>query len=224
MQKSKIFFGISDLDLLQQVGKTYLEKAIGIEKLQILVDSIIDNLQISKKDNVVDFGCANGLVTKKISSNSNYIYAYDLSEDFIKVAKKNNASKNISFNNLNILDVDVKKLNSKKFYMYEVLQFFDGIMLRKLLQNLIRAKSTFSLFIASIPDAEKLFSFYSNKERRKYYYKEVLENKKFHIGNWWYQEHILLLCNELNLQATIIQQDKNLHTAHYRFDVIIKNK
>ena len=99
MQKSKMFSGISDLDLLQQVGKTHLGKTISIEKLQILVDSIIDNLQISKKDNVVDFGCANGLVTKKISSNSNYIYAYDLSEDLIKVAKKNNASKNILFNN-----------------------------------------------------------------------------------------------------------------------------
>ncbi len=223
-QYSETYDSGSDLDLLNQVGKTHLGEAINLEKLQLIINSIVDNLEISKKDNVIDFGCANGLVTKKVSHFANYIYAYDLSEDLLEVAHKYNASKNISFNNLNILNVDLKNLNANKFYMYEVLQFFDAKMLRKLLQKMGACNNHFSFFIASIPDSEKIFSFYFNEERKKYYFKEVLENKKFHIGNWWYKEHILLLCEELGLKATIIPQDKKLHTAHYRFDVLIEKK
>lgn len=223
-QYSETYCSGSDLDLLNQVGKTHLGETISLEKLQILVHSIISNLHISKKDNIIDFGCANGLVTKKISSFVNHIDAYDLSKDLIDVANKYNGSKNISFNNCDILEIDFNNLNANKFYMYEVLQFFDAKMLRILLEKLSLNNDTFSFLIASIPDIEKIFSFYFNEERKKYYFKEVLENKKFHIGNWWYQEHILVLCEDLGLEATIIEQDKELHTAHYRFDVLIEKK
>lgn len=223
-QYTEKYNGGSDLDLLNQIGKTYLGETISLKKLELLISSIIKNLKISKKDNVVDFGCANGLITKKVSHYANYIYAYDLSEDLIEVANKYSSSKNISFNNYNILDVDLNNLNANKFYMYEVLQFFDAKMLRKLLQKISAGNDSFSFFIASIPDSEKIFSFYFNEERKKYYFKEVLENKKFHLGNWWYKEHILLICGELGLNAKIIDQNKDLHTAHYRFDVLIEKK
>lgn len=209
---------------LKQVGKTFLGEPINEDIFNKIVKSIKNNLDINTHDEIIDSGCANGLITDNIASYAKHVYGYDLSSDLIQVAQKFHKKENITYQVKNISKIDFDKLNVCKIYMYEVLQHFEYEMLRELLNKLIRELDNFSFFIGSIPDKEKMLIFYDTNERKQFLFNELLENKKSHLGNWWYQEHILLLCEELGLEATIIQQDKELHTAHYRFDVLIEKK
>jgi len=210
--------------LLKQVGKTFLGETISENMLMVIIDSIKFNLSINANDEVIDLGCANGLITINIANSAKYVFGYDLSTDLIAVAKKNHQKKNITYSTSNILDIDFNEISRHKIYMYEVLQHFEYGMLRKLLDKLIIELDFFSLFIGSIPDKNKILMFYDTDERKGFLFNEVLEGSKTHLGNWWYRDHILLLCKELGIRATIIEQDKELHTAHYRFDVLIEKR
>lgn len=209
---------------LKQVGKTFLGETIDEDVFLKIIESISDSLKINVNDGIIDLGCANGLITGNISNNVRHIYGYDLSSDLINVAQEFHQKQNITYQVKNILDIDFDKINIEKIYMYEVLQHFEYVMLRELLTKLKMELNKFSFFIGSIPDKEMILNFYDTPERKQFLFHELLENKKSHLGNWWYQEHILFLCEELGLEATIIQQDKELHTSHYRFDVLIEKK
>jgi len=211
--------------LMFQVGKTVEKKTVDIKQLDIIVDSIINNLDLKCNDIVIDIGCGNGLLTKKISKNIKKIYGFDICEELIEVAKKHNYSSNIEYVYSDIFDVDLKnKYQANKLYMYEVLQHFGYSELRKLLLKLKREVCEFELYIGGIPDYESLFKFYSTKDKRKYFYYSILESGTFHIGTWWYKEHIIFVCEDLNLKVRLIKQNKKLYTSKYRFDVIISSK
>ena len=209
-------------DFLKQVGKTYLGNTINQQQFQTIIENIRENLKVTIDDNVIDLGCANGLISSNISKYSKKVFGFDLSEELINTANLHNNKTNIIYQQKNILDIDFNELISNKIYMYEVLQHLKYNQLRSLLQKILYSHEKFYFFIGSIPNSEKLLDFYNTKERKKYYFTEVLENDKFHIGNWWYKEQILYLCEELGLECEVIEQDKSLHTAHYRFDCLIK--
>ena len=211
-------------DFLKQVGKTYLGNTINHEQFEIILNSIRRELNIKQNDQVLDLGCANGLISIKISEKCNRVMGFDLSEDLIEIAKTNHQKENIVYHCQNIIDIDFTILVTAKLYMYEVLQHLKCNELKMLLRNISNASKAFSFFIGSIPDQEKIFEFYNTKERKKYYFDEVLANGKFHIGNWWYKEQIQFLCEDLGLNCKIIEQDKSLHTAHYRFDCLIEKR
>ena len=216
--------GNEQTDFLYQVGKTYAGKPIDNDKFLIIIESIVKNLKINKKDTVIDLGSANGLITYNISKLVKSIHGFDFSKDLVYVANKYHKEENTHYTVSNILDIDFTSIPFQKIYMYEVLQHFEYNMLRQLLNKLIDSRHKFSFFIGSIPDAAELFTFYSNEERKKYYFTEILEKNQFHLGNWWHKEQIILLCKELNLNVNIINHHKDLHTAHYRFDVLIEKK
>jgi cyclopropane fatty-acyl-phospholipid synthase-like methyltransferase len=209
-------------DFLKQVGKTFLGKTINEGMFNIILNSVKENLDINKNDVVLDLGCANGLITHNIALDCLKILGYDLSKDLIDTAKKHHSRKNVTYINNNILNIDIKKTSIQKIYMYEVIQHLNYKELRKLLIEFNEELGNFTFFIGSIPDAEKLLQFYNTKERKKYYFNEVLENGKFHIGNWWYKEQLEYLCEDLDLECKMIKQNSKLHTSHYRFDCLIK--
>ncbi|MCU7798966.1 MAG: class I SAM-dependent methyltransferase [gamma proteobacterium symbiont of Lucinoma myriamae] len=209
-------------DFLQQVGKTYLGKTISNDVFEKIIKSIKLSLKLDSTEQVIDLGCANGLVTSEISKHVNNVIGYDLSDDLIKIANKYNKNSNVLYFTQDILNIKFKKHNIKKIYMYEVLQHFEYKSLRELLIKLKSELGDFTFFIGSVPDQERIINFYNTNERKRFLFKDILENKKNHLGNWWYKEHILLLSEELELKASIIEQDDKLHTAHYRFDVLIE--
>jgi predicted TPR repeat methyltransferase len=210
-------------DFLKQVGKTYLGNTINEKQFEIIIKSILQNLQVTNDDNIIDLGCANGLISCNIAKYSKEVFGFDLSKDLIRTANKYNKSNTI-YQQKNILEVNFKELLSSKIYMYEVLQHLEYNQLRLLLQRISNIHDSFTFFIGSIPDMKKVLDFYNTKERKKYYFNEVLENDKFHIGNWWYKEQIQFLCEDLGFKCKIIEQDKSLHTAHYRFDCLIEKR
>ena len=209
---------------LKQVGKTFLGDVITQEKFNEILNSIAKNLELCQVDDVVDLGCANGIITVNIANKINKIYGFDLSNDLINVAKRFHSGNNINYENKDAIEVDFSKLQIKKIYMYEVLQHLSYDQLRILLCNLNDNLDYFKYFIGSVPDKDKIFDFYDTPARKAFYVNEVLKKNKFHIGNWWSKEDIMSLCRDYSLDATIIDQSEKLHTSHYRFDILIEKK
>jgi len=206
---------------MEQVGKTYMGEVIPKSEFKILIHSIIDALSITKKDLLLDLGCANGLISYEISKYAKEVVGFDINQELLKVANKNHKSENILYIQKNILDIDFNQYKASKYYMYAILQYINYKDFREMLQQIKKQKKSFQLFIGDIPDQEKQLDFYHTKERQKYLFNELIENKKVHLGFWWYKQHIIQICEDLSLNVKIIDQPSSLITSHYRFDVII---
>ena len=207
---------------LFQVGKTVGGVPVSEEVLSTICDAIAAGLDLSFADMVVDLGCGNGLITRRIAARCRFVRGYDLSEELLQIAR-DAAPDNTAFQQSDILDIDVAALDACKFFMYEVLQHFEHAAFRALLQRLAERPGGFALFVGSIPDQERIFAFYDTPDRRAYFFREVVENGNFHIGTWWYPAHIEAMCRDLGLQVKLCPQNPALHTAHYRFDALIRS-
>ena len=220
--KNKVKGTSNDLNgFLKQVARTYLGEPISESEFKIIVNSIIKVLNITNKDEILDLGCANGLITNQIAKYANFVTGFDINQDLLTVANEHHKKDNIDYILSNVMDIDFTQYNAKKFYMLAVAQYLEYKMLRKLLQKISNQKESFILFITEIPDQEKLLSFYDTKERRNFLFTEIIENKKSHIGNWWYKEHIIQMCESLGLSIEIQDKKTDLDTSHYWFDVLI---
>ena len=211
-------------NLLKQVGRTENGKPISQSKFLEIVDNIKKKLNLNKQDQVIDLGCGNGDVTIQIAKLVKSVHGYDLTPELIKMAKKHNTLENVTYTTQNITTIDFSRFSNCKIYMTGVLQHFEFKNLRELLQKIKNEIKEFSFLIADTPDENKLFAFYNTNSRKEFFFSKVLEEKKLRLGNWWYPEHIEMICAELDLKVKVLQQDKNISTNHYRFDVLIQSE
>jgi len=210
---------VGEQDFLKQVGKTVDGREIKAEQFQLIVESIKTALQLEDEDSVLDVGCANGLITKAVSNYCKKITGCDLSPELIAIAKKYHYSTNITYRVCNARDITCSEFS--KIYLYEVLQHFDFKSFGRLLESWANGVANQTIFVGSVPDAEKKFSFFDSLEKRRYYFK-LLEVGEDHLGSWWYREHIEIMCQQRGLKAVIIDQDQLLPTASYRFDFLVR--
>ena len=204
------------------MGRTSLGKPISRDEFKKTIEIIVNNLKISKEDYILDIGCGNGLITYEISKFSQHITGIDINSQLLKIATENHLTSNINYSQDDIIDIDFTQYKASKFYMYGVLQSIEYKYLRLFLQNISKAKKTFKLFIADIPDQEKILNFYHTEEGKRFLFHDLIENRKIHLGNWWYKEHIINICKDLGLKVLIKEQDSSLYSSYYRFDALIE--
>lgn len=210
-------------DLFYQVGKTQYGEKVSTDQIDLITEAINTSLQLTKNDHVLDIGCANGLISYNISEKVQDLTGIDLSNELIQIATKLRSRSNINYFADDFFTFNLKNSVFNKIYMYEVLQHFPYRNFRELLLILKRHLKSFRLFIGGVPDAEGLFNFYNDEEKRKVYFSS-LEQEAAHLGNWWYAEHLKMVCDDLNLSFEKIDQNPNLYTAHYRFDCVVWTK
>ncbi len=206
---------------LQQVGRTYLGEPISESEFKIIVNLIIETLDVAKEDVLLDLGCANGLLTNEVAKYAKFVTGFDINQDLLSVANENHKRNNINYILSDIMDIDFRKYNAKKLYMFAVVQYLEHKMLKELLQKMSNQMESFTLFIGDMLDQEKKLNFYHTKERKKFLFTELIENKKYHLGYWWHREHIVQLCEDLDLNVEIKDQNPDFQTSKYRFDVLI---
>lgn len=220
--KNRLETTSNDFDgFLKQVGKTYLGEPILESEFKIIINSIIETLDVTKEDELLDLGCANGLLTNEVAKKAKSVTGFDLNQDLLTVANECHKRDNINYILSDIKDIDFHQYSAKKLYMFGVVQYFEHKMLRELLQKMLDQMGSFTLFIGDMLDQEKKLNFYHTKERKKFLFTELIENKKNHLGYWWYRKHIVQLCEDLGLKIEIKDHDPLLCTSHYRFDVLI---
>lgn len=210
---------------LEQVGKTVNRKPISEELISVIVSSIRTNLLLEKQDIVLDLCCGNGLLTKIVAEHCLFLTGIDYSEVLINVANKYNRPENVKYVFGDVMGIrSLIRHEICKVYMYEAMQHFTSSMLSQLLAELLLLVNGKPLifFIGSIPDRSKRWKFYNTFSRKlNYCWKSF--NKEEPIGTWWEKSSIANICKEKNLYVHFIEQNPMLHTAHYRFDILITN-
>jgi len=209
----------------EQVGKTVNRKPIPKEFISVIISSIQNKLLLESHDYVLDLCCGNGLLTKIVANHCRSVIGIDYSGVLIDIANKYNRPENVTYVCGSVLNAQSLINHSvQKVYMYEALQHFTPVMLSQLLDELLLVANDKPLifFVGSVPDRSKLWKFYNTFSRKFNYFWESFKKEEA-IGTWWAKSSIASICNSKNLSVQFIDQNPMLHTAHYRFDMLITN-
>lgn len=232
MEKWRIFFQTyriieikDDNDLLFQVGTTVGGKPVSKIQHQAIIQDIKEGLNLGNIDVVLDLCCGNGIITYDISQYVNKVVGVDGSGSYISNAKKLKNNINISYYCDEIQNfqkyIGGEKIN--KVLFYASLAYFSGDELVQLLSKL-KAENIEQIYIGSILDKKKKFKYFNTFRRRVHYLLNYLILKKdLGLGKWWSKEEILKIAERTGFKIKIIEQNPVLHTAHYRFDVLLIN-
>lgn len=220
----------NEQDLLYQVGKTVSSEPIDDNQVNIIVNNIIRELQITAEDNVIDLCCGNGLLTKYIATNAGFVLGIDFSAKMIKNANYYNTGDNIEY-----LQHDVKKINEltniikskqiNKVIISDALAYFSAQEFSAILESLNQMLvSNHSILLGNVLFHEKRWKFYNSFKRKlNYFIKHKILGKTTVLGKWWQYNELKCIFNRFNYKMKIINQDSKLYSAHYRIDILLKN-
>jgi SAM-dependent methyltransferase len=233
MEKWKNFFQSyrvieinNDNDLLYQVGATVGGKPITIEQRNAIVDSIVNELELNKKDNVLDLCCGNGVITHDLADKVNKIIGVDASIAYIDNAKKYKSRNNIKYINDDILNIKKYIIGEEvnKVVFYASVAYFSKKEVIDLLA-ILRCMVTINVFIGSILDKNKKFCFFDTFKRRVHYlFQYLILNNDLGLGKWWSEKEMQKIAKKSGYTVEFRVQNQILHTAHYRFDCILSKK
>lgn len=214
----------NETEFLKQVHKTVSGQPITAAQFNAQISDIKNALEINNNDFVLDMCCGNGIITIEISKECHSIVGVDFSEPLINIAKKYNNPDNTSYYCMSVLDIELTEIIKEPFtkiYMYEALQHFSKDDFQKIMK-LIREISTPDAltFFGGIPDEDKIWDFYDTPERRQEYELRKSNNQD-PIGTWWKKEDFMNTCLQNRFECEVLNQNPELHSAHYRFDALI---
>ena len=217
-----------DADLLFQVGATVGGKPVSREQFDTIILSIEQGLKLSDNDSVLDLCCGNGVITFEIAKKAKKVVGIDSSKPYIDNAVKFKSAENISYLTADVTDTDkiIEACPGKLFnkaYCYASIAYLLPGDLEKLflLFNKISG-ANFSFMLGSVLDRQRKWHFFNTFRRRVHYligYK--LLGRDFGVGRWWTKKEIETIAKRHKYICRFIEQDKSLHTAHYRFDAVI---
>lgn len=208
-------------DLYWQVGKTVNGKSVDAGQLQLIVDAIKIGLGLTSTDAVLDVGCGNGLLTREIAGSVRSVDGIELTPELCEVATRNCLADNIRYFQGDVLTFDVGVVYDK-IYLYEVIQHFNLNAAKQLIERLLTLlPPNGKLFVGGVLDEERKWHFFDTEERRFYYFESILSPGK-NIGHWCHRDVFKWLCKNSSCRVTVFQQNIELYTSHYRFDVLIE--
>jgi cyclopropane fatty-acyl-phospholipid synthase-like methyltransferase len=215
---------LRDNNPLRQVGKTVGGVPVCARLVSVIANSIRSALKLRMQDAVLELCCGNGLITFRVAEHCAEIVAMDFSEPLIATASRRYDRQNICYmvGDAAALSGEAVERRFDKVFMQEALQHFAPRQVDDLLSRLANSASRQApIFLGAIPDAERLRNFYDTPERYRQYCENV-ERGLEPIGTWWRQDDIVALVERHGYRATALKQPPNLHTSHYRFDLLCK--
>jgi len=208
--------------LLKQVGKTVNGHEVSEDQVQLIVDNMRESVRLNASDSVLDLCCGNGVLTRRYASLVKQVIGVDYTQGLIDAALQLNRCQNIEYLNADVLHLAPRYVRgATKVIMYEALQHFTLEEFGSLLDELTDLEAGARFFIGSIPDKNKLKSYYDTDDKFKFYLQREAEGRP-HIGRWWLSEEIDRLSPARGFQVCHLQQNPLLYTSYYRFDVILE--
>lgn len=217
---------VGKTDYFGQVGKTVDGESISSLQFQCIVDSIASQLDLQQEDVLLDLCCGNGLITSSLATECRKVIGVDYSKPLLSVAKRDHQFDNIRYVHASILDLDSETLLAEetftKVLMYEALQHFSRQDLRKILTiSLSLSTADVSILIGSVPDRTRKRNFYNTPKRQIVAAWRQLTARNA-IGSWWTHGEIFRVSEQMKFHCQFLAQNETLHTAHYRFDVLLR--
>jgi 2-polyprenyl-3-methyl-5-hydroxy-6-metoxy-1,4-benzoquinol methylase len=207
-----------------QVGKTINGVDVPAEQIEIILGAISGSLQVGENDNVLDVGCGNGLLTRKIAPMCSRMTGVEITPELYEVAIRKSANENIAYINKNIFDFLPESIEEhfEKIYLYEVLQHFGHQGANKLFSHLAQlCGDSAKIFIGGIPDVSRMWNFFNTPDRVAHYYDGlVLGNDP--MGTWYHPNFFEYLAKTYDFRFSLLKQSANLYTSHYRYDCLFE--
>lgn len=207
---------------LKQVDRTINGKEMSQAQLDLTIDAVVQTLSLQRSDRLVDLCCGNGLITRAIAHQVEEIVGVDFSEKLVEHARQSNGAQNIHY-----VVSDVSKLpagffdEANKVYMRDSVSCLDSDGLSSLLRLIGGAAHFEKLYIAGVPDADKLTVYYDNDEKMAFHRQRESAGMP-HIGTWWSEEEMRSLVEAAGLKVSFQEQNPELASAYYRFDCLIE--
>lgn len=215
-----------DTDFFRHVGKTVGGQPISEEQMSSIVRQIQECLSLGPEDIVLDLCCGNGLITNQIAKLCRRIAGVDYSGHLINIARTYHCPANAAYYLASVTEItpDIFPADERfsKIYMYEALQHLDekdlAIMMERLRQLAIDGCP---IFLGSVPDMAHIWDFYNTPERKEDYLRRKVEGREA-IGTWWERKTLETIARDAGFNCVFIEQPQVLHSAHYRFDVLLE--
>lgn len=219
----------SNKDLLYQVGKTVKGIAISDDQFNRLIRSIENELQLSENDTLLDLCCGNGVITYEIAKKVKSVIGVDFVEAYIENANKLKKSDNTIYIHgdvkiLHEIDLASKEKIINKVLLYDGLAYFTPSDLERMLNflNKVTAPGA-NIMFGSVLDRDKIFKFYNTIYYKLHYIinRNWLGRDDRRLGRWWTKNEIIDISRKSGFNCKYFDQDPILHTAHYRFDLVL---
>jgi SAM-dependent methyltransferase len=205
---------------LRQVDRTVNGQEIGQEQIEITIDAVLQSLQLTGSDVVVDLCCGNGLITEKIAATVDRVIGVDFSEKLIAHAKTASHASNVEYQVADVTQLQTAFFaDANKFYMRDSVSCLTSEGLLGVLRAIACAPRWDTFFVAGFPDKEKLEVYYDNAEKLAFYHQRESEGRP-HIGTWWSRSEIDVLADSVGLDVRYIAQQPLLASAYYRYDCV----
>lgn len=217
-----------EADLFVQVGKTIEKKPIPPAVFEAMVRQVVEGLELTADDFLVDLCCGNGLVTHALAHGVDAIVAIDFAEHLIDTARRFKSAPNIRYV---VSDVETALREALprppgKVLMNDSLGYFTPESFGRVLDTLagLAPGRPLHVLVTGIPGHEYRENFYDTPERRARY--EALarsgDGRFDGMGRWWRAVELEQVGRERGFGVRIERQPETLSNyrvnAHYRRD------
>lgn len=212
-------------ELLAAVGRTVGGAPVGEDQVAILARHLAAVLPLGPADRLLDIGCGNGVVTQLLAARCGFVLGVDFSAPLLEAARRTLGRENVAYRQADVRDLSATLLREHALNCAtssEVLQHLGPGDLRRLILVLSEGLGPgWRVLLSGIPEAERIRAFYDTPERWRAH-QAALEDGTDRMGRWWSFEEIAAVAAELGIAAERVGQPAGLYTAHYRFDVLLR--
>lgn len=215
----------SEDDLYIQVGKTANRAPVSKEILAGSVYDVLEKLELSSSDILLEMCCGNGLITYPLSQTVKQIYAFDFTETLIDAALKYKANKNIEYATGNAKEDFTKIFRHElpvihKFLINDSTAYFSPEELEKIIERLLKISKDFKFYLTNVPNDENKWNFYNTPERKTNYEKAVQSGDIFlgGIGRWWQKSEFITIAEKFNFKIEIFDMNNEYS---YRMGILL---
>jgi cyclopropane fatty-acyl-phospholipid synthase-like methyltransferase len=212
-------------DFWGQVKRTVNGKPISQEQIDMIVETINNNLKFKKNDVMLDIGCGNGALSTLFFDKISSFVGIDFSEYLISIAKKNfEFSPNFEFFLGDALEFILNLERTERFtkaLCYGVFSYFEHKKAEVMLTNLSNKYINLEkIYLGNLPDKNRA---------EKFFYKDIdfsklLDDPQSSIGIWRNEDEMVKLANNCGWNVDFIQMPSNFYASHYRFDALLTRK
>ena len=167
-------------------------------------DIILNHMRLSPNDTVLDLGCAEGTITRKIAKKAKSVTGLDKSELMLEELNKNAKQENID--NINTIQMDIEEIE------YGTLGDYDIVLASRCLNGIVNIKKTIETLneIANKYVYITLFGSSTNGYKKE---KAEIAGKPFKAGTDYMV--LAMLLKSLGIEPNVLQLEcKNLKEYH----------
>lgn len=194
-------------------------------ELERVVEETVARLELGPGDRLLDLCCGNGFLTRRLGEVAGSVVGVDFSEPMLELARRFHGADNVAYRSGSVLELDAALTGLDPFSrvaMLESLHYFEPPRLRPLLEGLLAHTTEESAwFFSGVPDARRKDAFFDTPERRAEHERRKAAGTDG-MGHWWDGDEIEAVAASLGLECRILPQSPDLHTAYYRFDVLVR--